>query len=188
MGRAWDFLLGDPAARADAQIRPAVMDVRLPWTLAALLVGICLGAAGCLLQAATRNPLAETGLLGVNSGAAFAVVRGLTFFGADSPGAMPVGVLAGGMAASAVVLATPHRSWCRGAAGPRNGRDALRLPHRRAVGAASGQADSRSRNAVSLFVVRSICCSTVSDSSNRPPGAGVFLPRTYSEQSRSVQR
>ncbi|WP_327435495.1 iron ABC transporter permease [Streptomyces sp. NBC_01201] len=104
VGRAWDFLLGDPAARADAQIRLAVMDVRLPRTLAALLVGTCLGAAGCLLQAATRNPLAETGLLGVNSGAAFAVVVGLTSFGADSPGALLVWALAGGMAAGAVVL------------------------------------------------------------------------------------
>ncbi|WP_234316776.1 FecCD family ABC transporter permease, partial [Streptomyces sp. NRRL S-15] len=102
--RAWDFLIGDPAARADARIRLAVMDVRLPRTLAALLVGTCLGAAGCLLQAATRNPLAETGLLGVNSGAAFAVVLGLTFFGADSPAALLVWALAGGMAASAVVL------------------------------------------------------------------------------------
>ncbi|CAM5312249.1 hypothetical protein SATRM34S_00747 [Streptomyces atroolivaceus] len=49
----------------------------------------------------------------MNSGAAFAVVLGLTFFGADSPGAMPVWALAGGMAASAVVLATPHRSVSR---------------------------------------------------------------------------
>lgn len=103
-GGAWDFLIGDPAARADAQLRLAVVDVRLPRTLAAVLVGMCLGAAGCLLQAATRNPLAETGLLGVNSGAAFAVVLGLTFFGADSPASLLVWALAGGMVASAAVL------------------------------------------------------------------------------------
>lgn len=103
-GGAWDFLIGDPAARADAQLRLAVVDVRLPRTLAAVLVGMCLGAAGCLLQVATRNPLAETGLLGVNSGAAFAVVLGLTFFGADSPASLLVWALAGGMVASAAVL------------------------------------------------------------------------------------
>ncbi|WP_327267754.1 iron ABC transporter permease [Streptomyces sp. NBC_01218] len=102
--RAWDYLWGDPSARADAQLRLAVMDVRLPRTLAAILVGLCLGTAGCLLQAATRNPLAETGLLGVNSGAAFAVVLGLTFFHASSSGALLVWALLGGMAASAVVL------------------------------------------------------------------------------------
>ncbi|MFE7626696.1 FecCD family ABC transporter permease [Streptomyces sp. NPDC057509] len=103
-GGAWRYLTGDPAARADAQLRLAVMDVRLPRTVAAVLVGACLGTAGCLLQAATRNPLAETGLLGVNSGAAFAVVLGLTFFGADSPTALLAWALAGGILASAVVL------------------------------------------------------------------------------------
>ncbi len=103
-GSAWHFLTGDTAARSDTRIRLAVMDVRLPRTLAAVLVGTCLGAAGCLLQAATRNPLAETGLLGVNSGAAFAVVLGLTFFGVRSPGAVLIWALAGGTAASAVVL------------------------------------------------------------------------------------
>ncbi|MFF2652548.1 FecCD family ABC transporter permease [Streptomyces sp. NPDC058045] len=103
-GRAWDYLTGDPAARADAQLRLAVRDVRLPRTLAAVLVGLCLGTAGCLLQAATRNPLAETGLLGVNAGAAFAVVCGLTFFGVDSPTALLVWALLGGTGASAVVL------------------------------------------------------------------------------------
>ncbi len=103
-GGAWDYLVGDPAARADAQLRLAVVDVRLPRTLAAVLVGACLGTAGCLLQAATRNPLAETGLLGVNSGAAFAVVLGLTYFGADSPASLLVWALAGGMVASAAVL------------------------------------------------------------------------------------
>ncbi|MGA5563319.1 FecCD family ABC transporter permease [Streptomyces platensis] len=101
---AWDYLRGDPSARADAQLRLAVLDVRLPRTLAAVLVGVCLGTAGCLLQAATRNPLAETGLLGVNSGAAFAVVLGLTFFGATSSSALLLWALLGGMAASAVVL------------------------------------------------------------------------------------
>lgn len=103
-GGAWDYLVGDPAARADAQLRLAIVDVRLPRTLAAVLVGACLGTAGCLLQAATRNPLAETGLLGVNSGAAFAVVLGLTYFGADSPASLLVWALAGGMVASAAVL------------------------------------------------------------------------------------
>ncbi|OON79737.1 ABC transporter permease [Streptomyces tsukubensis] len=101
---AWHYLTGDPAARADPQLRLAVMDVRLPRTLAAALVGVCLGAAGCLLQAATRNPLAETGLLGVNSGAAFAVVLGLTFFRVHSSSAMLLCALLGAVAASSVVL------------------------------------------------------------------------------------
>ncbi|MEU3873824.1 MULTISPECIES: iron ABC transporter permease [Streptomyces] len=117
--RALDYLLGDPAARADPQLRLAVMDVRLPRTLAAVLVGVCLGTAGCLLQAATRNPLAETGLLGVNSGAAFAVVVGLTWCGASSTTDLLLWALCGGIAASAVVLLL--------AAGGRAGGSPLRL-------------------------------------------------------------
>ncbi|MFF9347700.1 FecCD family ABC transporter permease [Streptomyces sp. NPDC014734] len=102
--RAWDFLLGEPGARADAQLRLAVMEVRVPRTIAAVLVGVALGAAGCLLQAATRNPLAETGLLGVNSGAALGVVVGLTYAGVESSYAVLLCALVGGMAASLVVL------------------------------------------------------------------------------------
>ncbi|MEU3962466.1 iron ABC transporter permease [Streptomyces buecherae] len=104
MGRALDYLLGDPSARADAALRLAVVDVRLPRTIAAVLVGTALGAAGCLLQAVTRNPLAETGLLGVNSGAALGVVIGLTYFDVTSAYGILVWALVGGMAASAVVL------------------------------------------------------------------------------------
>ena len=47
-----------------------VNDVRLPRTALGLLVGAALGLAGALMQALTRNPLADPGLLGVNAGAA----------------------------------------------------------------------------------------------------------------------
>ena len=43
--------------------------LRLPRTLLGLLVGAALGLAGALMQALTRNPLADPGLLGVNAGA-----------------------------------------------------------------------------------------------------------------------
>ncbi|WP_397474244.1 FecCD family ABC transporter permease [Pusillimonas sp.] len=56
----------------DAQF--VVGQLRWPRTLLGLVVGVCLGAAGAVLQAATRNPLAEPGLLGVSAGASFAVV------------------------------------------------------------------------------------------------------------------
>lgn len=51
-----------------------VQTVRLPRVLAGLLTGAALATAGSMLQAVTRNPLADPGLLGVNAGAAFAVV------------------------------------------------------------------------------------------------------------------
>lgn len=54
-----------------------VRQLRVPRTLVALLAGAALGVAGALLQALARNPLAEPGLLGVNGGAALAVMAGV---------------------------------------------------------------------------------------------------------------
>lgn len=51
----------------------AVRDFRLPRTIVGLVVGVALGLSGALIQALTRNPLAEPGILGVNAGASFAV-------------------------------------------------------------------------------------------------------------------
>jgi iron complex transport system permease protein len=58
-----------------------VHDLRIPRTLLAIVVGIALGIAGALMQGHTRNPLADPGLLGVEAGAAFAVVIGIYAFG-----------------------------------------------------------------------------------------------------------
>lgn len=58
---------------------------RVPRTVAGLMVGAALGVAGALVQSFTRNPLADTGLLGVNAGAAFFVAVGTVFFGISSP-------------------------------------------------------------------------------------------------------
>jgi iron complex transport system permease protein len=57
-----------------------VRDLRLPRTLVGLLVGAALAVSGALMQAITRNPLAEPGLLGVNAGAAFSVVFAIYLF------------------------------------------------------------------------------------------------------------
>ncbi|MEU1696896.1 iron chelate uptake ABC transporter family permease subunit, partial [Streptomyces hirsutus] len=72
--RALSALLGG----ADGDARFTVLELRLPRTLVAVAVGLALGIAGALLQAAARNPLAEPGLLGVSAGASFAVVVALT--------------------------------------------------------------------------------------------------------------
>ncbi|WP_204965026.1 FecCD family ABC transporter permease [Microbacterium dextranolyticum] len=67
------------AGSAEAQY--VVGDLRLPRTVTGIVVGVALGAAGALIQAFTRNPLADPGILGVNAGAAFAVAVGIAFFG-----------------------------------------------------------------------------------------------------------
>lgn len=58
-----------------------IWDLRLPRTIVGLLVGAALGLAGAVLQGATRNPLADPSILGINAGAALAVVLGVAFFG-----------------------------------------------------------------------------------------------------------
>lgn len=82
-----------------------VHELRGPRTLLAVLVGIALGAAGTVMQAATRNPLAEPGLLGVSAGASFAVVLAI-YFGADTVG-MHFGIsVLGALAGCFLVLLT----------------------------------------------------------------------------------
>ena len=58
----------------------AVVASRVPRTVAGLLIGAALGLAGAGMQGITRNPLADPGILGVNAGAALAVVAGIHFF------------------------------------------------------------------------------------------------------------
>ncbi|MFF3635566.1 FecCD family ABC transporter permease [Streptomyces sp. NPDC002250] len=61
-----------------------VVDERMSRTALGLLAGAALGLSGGVLQALTRNPLADPGLLGINAGASAAVVTALTFFGVTS--------------------------------------------------------------------------------------------------------
>lgn len=64
-----------------SEARYVVAELRVPRTVAGLIVGAALGVAGALVQAFTRNPLADPGILGVNAGAAFAVAIGVAFLG-----------------------------------------------------------------------------------------------------------
>ncbi|HET9421286.1 MAG TPA: iron ABC transporter permease [Nocardioides sp.] len=59
------------------------LEVRVPRTIIGLLAGAALGLSGALLQGVTRNPLADPGIMGVNAGAAAAVVAAITFLGVD---------------------------------------------------------------------------------------------------------
>jgi iron complex transport system permease protein len=57
------------------------LEMRVPRTLVGLLAGAALGLSGALLQGVTRNPLADPGIMGVNAGAAAAVVLAITLLG-----------------------------------------------------------------------------------------------------------
>ncbi|MGY4719366.1 iron chelate uptake ABC transporter family permease subunit [Naumannella cuiyingiana] len=86
-----------------SDISTIVNGLRVPRTALGLLAGAALGLAGALMQGHTRNPLADPGLLGVNAGAAFAVVIGVFAFGVTSLAGYAWFALAGaGLAAAAV--------------------------------------------------------------------------------------
>ncbi|MGH3705300.1 MAG: iron chelate uptake ABC transporter family permease subunit, partial [Agromyces sp.] len=76
-----DTVIASLLGREQGSVSEIVMEQRLPRTLLGLLVGAALGIAGALIQAFTRNPLADPGILGVNAGASFFVVLGVGFLG-----------------------------------------------------------------------------------------------------------
>ena len=76
----WADITGLLDGSLDSMAEAAVAS-RLPRTLLAMLAGAALGVSGAVMQGLTRNPLADPGLLGVNAGAALAVVIGIAWFG-----------------------------------------------------------------------------------------------------------
>ena len=74
-------LFGDDGSESAAIVR----ELRVPRTLVGLAVGVALGLAGALMQALTRNPLADPGILGVEAGAAAAIVGAIALFGVTEP-------------------------------------------------------------------------------------------------------
>ncbi|MEU3034072.1 MULTISPECIES: FecCD family ABC transporter permease [Streptomyces] len=79
LDQVWHGLFHDTGTYADV-----VVGERVWRTLLGLLAGAALGLAGAVLQALTRNPLADPGILGINAGASAAVVTAITFLGVTS--------------------------------------------------------------------------------------------------------
>ncbi|MDR2045333.1 MAG: iron ABC transporter permease [Clostridium sp.] len=82
-----------------------VVRERIPRTVFGCIAGAALGMAGALMQAVTRNPLADPGILGVNTGAALAVVSGIAFLGIDTLKQYLIFALAGAAASAVFVYA-----------------------------------------------------------------------------------
>ncbi|MCC6204272.1 MAG: iron ABC transporter permease [Hyphomicrobiales bacterium] len=102
---------------APPQALMIVWSIRLPRVLLAVLVGMALAVAGAIAQAVLRNPLADPGIIGINSGAALAAMVVLVGLDDVSPAILPVAGFAG---ASAMVAAIFLLSW-------KNGTSSLRL-------------------------------------------------------------
>lgn len=89
--------------RDDSHTAIVVQTLRLPRAILAIAVGAALAIAGVVMQALTRNPLADPGILGVNAGASFAVVFAVVVLGVHSFDRTLWFAFAGAAAASVIV-------------------------------------------------------------------------------------
>lgn len=81
MATVWEALFAFDPALTEHQI---IQSARIPRTIADIMVGASLAMAGAIMQGTTRNALADSGLMGVNSGAAFAVALAFAFLPGSS--------------------------------------------------------------------------------------------------------
>ncbi|MBB2896028.1 iron ABC transporter permease [Pseudomonas sp. AS2.8] len=103
-------LVQDPSLALDATL---VNTTRLTRLLVALVVGANLAVAGALMQAMTRNPLASPGLFGINAGATFALVLGITLLGLSSTESWVLCALLGAAAAGTLVWTLGNQGQAR---------------------------------------------------------------------------
>jgi iron complex transport system permease protein len=80
LGTIWQaFVDFDPTSASETVVR----EMRVPRTLLGISAGAALGLSGTILQGITRNPLADPGIMGINAGAAAAIVVGIVVLGAQ---------------------------------------------------------------------------------------------------------
>lgn len=115
LNETWNALWHNDGS-TNAQI---IRTSRVPRTLLGIVCGAALGVAGAMMQALTRNPLADPGILGVNAGAYLLMVVGFWLFGAMATSSYVIWAMAGALLASALVYVV-------GASG-RNGASAGKL-------------------------------------------------------------
>jgi len=122
IGTVFDAFFDSSVTSPDLTV---IRDMRVPRTLLAIVVGAALGLGGTLLQGVARNPLADPGVMGINAGAALAIVAGIMLIGVQSAGGYVWFAFAGagvstvlvyGLAATGREGATPVKLALAGAA------------------------------------------------------------------------
>ncbi|MFJ3189827.1 FecCD family ABC transporter permease [Streptomyces halstedii] len=98
-GTVWDALFRFDGSDEQVMVR----ELRVPRTVIGLLVGAALGLSGALIQAFTRNPLADPGILGVNAGASLAVTFAVAVLGYTGAGQFIWFALAGAFGLTVLV-------------------------------------------------------------------------------------
>lgn len=76
LSTAWSAVFNFDPAITEHQI---IRTLRLPRTVADIIVGCSLAVCGAIMQGTTRNPLADSGLMGISSGATFAMALCMAF-------------------------------------------------------------------------------------------------------------
>src|SRR5687767_7906582 len=110
LANIWDALTGQAE---EGPLRQIIVELRLPRTVSAIIVGAALGVAGALLQGALGNPLASPDVIGVTGGAGFGALLIILVF-PGSIALLPLGALVFGLVAAALVFVV---AWT----GPRGG-------------------------------------------------------------------
>jgi iron complex transport system permease protein len=101
--------LSDPDPRNNDHT--VVLDLRVPRTVIGVLGGLALGLVGALMQGLTRNPIADPGLLGINSGASLMVIVAITSFEVANAGGYVWFAFTGAAVAGLVVYGAASLGW-----------------------------------------------------------------------------
>lgn len=105
IGETWRALVDPVPGNVDHDV---IRVQRLPRTVIGLVAGLALGVAGALIQGVTRNPIADPGLLGLNAGAALAVVLASSLLGITAPIGFIWFAFLGSAVAAVVVFGIGH--------------------------------------------------------------------------------
>ena len=98
LGDIWAAYLGH-----NDNISQGSVTKRIPRTVLAVVTGAALGVSGAVMQGVTRNPLADPGILGINTGASLAVVLGIAYLSLTEA-SQYIWLAMGGAAATAVFV------------------------------------------------------------------------------------
>lgn len=104
---AWQAITSPDYSSPDQNI---ILTIRLPRLYVALIAGSALAIAGVLIQAISHNPLADPGILGINSGAAFFVVVSSVFLSASEPTYLALSAFLGALFAAGLVFLLSGKS------------------------------------------------------------------------------
>jgi iron complex transport system permease protein len=105
----WDGLWGTQLSDLDSYQQLVVLELRLPRTVLALLIGAILAQCGAVMQGLFRNPLADPGIIGASSGAALGAAIAIVLLPVSlQEFATPVAAFMGALAITVLVFKLAH--------------------------------------------------------------------------------